>query len=76
MHSSTRTLAAMLAAGGNNRLHALHDLSVLLRTDAGRQIGEMTVAGWDRDKAAESYRQWLHDWADGVVDEFVERDQQ
>lgn len=74
MHAETKALAAMLATGGNNRLQALHDLSVLLRTDAGRQVGEMEAAGWDLEKAAESYRQWLHDWADGVVDEFVERD--
>lgn len=69
-------IKAGLAVGGRHRLDALDKLRLMVRTDAGRQVGEMTANGWDPHKAVESYRQWLRDWADGVVDEFEARDQQ
>lgn len=67
-------IKAGLAIGGRKRLDALDRLSLMIRTDAGRQVGEMQAAGWDQDKAVESYRQWLHDWCDDAVNEFAEWD--
>lgn len=69
-------MLALLAQGGRKRLAALEALSTVIRTDCGRQVGEMVGGGWDAKDAVEHYRDWLHDRVDADVDRFVAEDLQ
>lgn len=67
-------LAENLALGGSERLAALDKLEVLIRTDCGRQVGEMVGNGWDRMDAVQAYRMWLADWMVRAVERFAAED--
>lgn len=73
---ATYVLLAQLARGGKHRLSALDNLALLIRTDCGRQVGEMVGAGWDGKEAAQHYREWLLDWAAETVERFTTEDLQ
>lgn len=73
-YRATGVILGHLAQGGAKRVTALDNIALMIRTDCGRQVGEMVGKGWESKDAAEAYREWLLNWAAETVETFIAED--